>query len=147
MFIYIHIYSTYTYINIYIQRNILINKCVFNTIFSSNTLFMALKLIYIYIYIYIYVSEPLYMHSYLYTHACLYRLRISQLLLSLLIKARVLQFGTEKTIWLKAIDNLVTTQHILTLRSLIKYLYLTLLKNVTEFLRDCAIKNLSQKKS
>ena len=28
------------------------NKCVFNAIFASNTLFMALKFIYIYIYIY-----------------------------------------------------------------------------------------------
>ena len=32
------------------------NKCVFNTIFASNTLFMALKFIYIYIYIYISVN-------------------------------------------------------------------------------------------
>ena len=30
-------------------------KCVFNTIFASNTLFMALKLIYIYIYICIFI--------------------------------------------------------------------------------------------
>ena len=33
------------------------------------------------------------------------------------------------------------------IRSLIKNLCLTLLKKVTEFLRDCAIRNLSQKKS
>ena len=52
-----------------------------------------------------------------------------------------------ESIWPKTIDNLVTDQHILTLRSLIKNLCLTLLKEVTEFLRDCAIRNLSQKKS
>ena len=35
----------------------LMNKCVFDTIFSSNILFMALKFIYIYIYIYINIKE------------------------------------------------------------------------------------------
>ena len=35
-------------INIYI--------CVFNTIFASNTLFMALKFLYIYVYIFIYIK-------------------------------------------------------------------------------------------
>ena len=36
---------------LYSKRNILMSKCVFNTIFVSNPLIMALKLIYIYIYI------------------------------------------------------------------------------------------------
>ena len=47
----------------------------------------------------------------------------------------------------ESIANLKTTIHTLTLRSLIKNLYLTLLKIVTEFLWDCAIRNLSQKKN
>ena len=45
---------------------------------------------------------------------CVILMRIGQLLWSLRIKACVLQFATERTIYLKVADNLVTTQHILT---------------------------------
>ena len=39
--------------------------------------------------------------------------------------------SAEKPIWLMAIDNPVTTQHLLMLRSLIKNLCVTLLEKVT----------------
>ena len=48
------------------KRNILINKCIFNTIFASNTLFIALKLIYMYIYIYIFIYIYLPVSVYIY---------------------------------------------------------------------------------
>ena len=38
------------------------NKCVFNTILASNTLFMALKFIYIYIYRYRYRYRYMYIY-------------------------------------------------------------------------------------
>ena len=51
------------------KENISMNKCVFNTIFISNTLFMALKLIlyilYIYYIYYIYIIYILYIYIYM----------------------------------------------------------------------------------
>ena len=53
----------YIYISFCKESEIfLINKCVFNTIFESNALFMALKLIYIYIYIHTHI----YIYTYIY---------------------------------------------------------------------------------
>ena len=55
-YIYIYIYIYIYYINFCkVSKNILMNRCVFITIFASNTLFMALKLKEIYIYIYLYI--------------------------------------------------------------------------------------------
>ena len=49
-------------------------KCVFNTIFASNTLFIALKVIYIYIYNIIYIHTYIYiiLYVYIYIHTYIY---------------------------------------------------------------------------
>ena len=61
-------------------------------------------------------------------------------------KSLIVVTWDQEAVWLKAIDNLVTTQHILTSK-----FHQKLLSGLTEksngIFRECIIKNLSQKKS